>query len=427
MTTAARFTGHEGVSRLAPRASLPAVPATEPAPQPLGGASLRRPTMSGEDRARRPGISWRQVLGLRSAGVVYALVLLVIFLSVASASMGRQPYLSELNVGNLLEQSSLVGIMAIGMAILLISGSFDLSVGSLAALCALLAAFLTNEIGVGPALGLTILAGVAGGLLNGCIHHLIGINSFIVTLGTLTAFRGLGLMLSDGRTIIIDDPDKAAALEAITASHLKSPNLVLVLAILVLTVGAILLARRHPRSLSLAVIGAGVLLLGASFYGSFAPVLALSTLYWLALGAAAWFFTRFTVFGTHLYAVGGRINAARVAGIPIHIYKVIPFGIVGACAGLAGVLLAGRLGAVDPNSFTGAELTVIAAAVVGGVSILGGSGNILKVIVGTTLLFTIANGFNMLNMNAHFQLVFAGVVVIAAAGLYTITDRRRAR
>lgn len=395
----------------------------------VNGASAPRvqaelPTSGVADAPSLPRrLSWQSVFGLRAAGVVYALALLVAGLVALTYFAGRPNYLSPNNVANLLEQAAFVGILAIAMAILLISGSFDLSVGSLAAFCAVLAACLVNELGIVPAIILTLLAGVLGGSINGGIHHLIGVNPFIVTLGTLTAFRGLTLILAEGRTVMINDPARVELIERITATHVMTPNLLAVFGVVCLG-GAILgVSKRLPRTIVALAFIAACAALCASFFWSYRLNLAMPTLYWFGVALLAWFFLRFTVMGKRLYATGGNQKAAGVAGIRIAFYKVVPFCIVGAAAGLVGILFAGRLGAVDPNAFAGVELTVIASGVVGGVSIFGGAGSVIKTLVGTLLLFTLANGFNILNVNAYFQLVFAGFVTIAAAAMYVVTDR----
>lgn len=387
-------------------------------------------TSQGIPRASQEGarIKLSGYFGLRAAGVIYAWILLIVFLVIMSAYLGRPPYLSELNVSNLLEQTAFAGILALAMGVLLISGSFDLSVGSLTALCALAAAYFTNQFGVMMAVPLTILVGVIAGTLNGALCLYLNLSAFIVTLGTLSVFRGLALLLSDGRTILIHDRTQAAQLKALATTDFYPPNLILVAAIGALLFGYFIFYRYGRNMVGFgASMVAGAVLLVLSLGFSYTPRLASSTVVWFVMALLFWGLMSATIYGKRIYAVGGNDRAAQVAGVMVRFYKTLPFTLVGLAAGVAGTLFAGRLGAVDPNSFTGFELIVIASAVVGGISILGGQGHVLKSMIGALLLYTITNGFNMLNISAHFQLVFAGIVVIAAAALYVATDKRRIR
>jgi D-xylose transport system permease protein len=133
---------------------------------------------------------------------------------------------------------------------------------------------------------------------------------------------------------------------------------------------------------------------------------------------------RFTVVGRSLYAVGGNAEAARLSGIDVDRYKMGAFVVNGTVAAIVGVLYAGRFNSVDPTVLTGGELTVIAAAVLGGTSLFGGSGVIVKSVIGTLILFTLSNGFNVLNIGSNYQNVVQGTVLVAAASLYTATSGR---
>jgi D-xylose transport system permease protein len=133
---------------------------------------------------------------------------------------------------------------------------------------------------------------------------------------------------------------------------------------------------------------------------------------------------RYTVIGRNLYAVGGNAEAARLSGIDVDRYKMGAFVLNGLVAGLAGLLYAGRFNSVDPTVLTGGELTVIAAAVLGGTSLLGGSGYVAKSVAGALILFTLSNGFNVLNIGSNYQNVVQGGVLVAAAALYTATSSR---
>jgi D-xylose transport system permease protein len=147
---------------------------------------------------------------------------------------------------------------------------------------------------------------------------------------------------------------------------------------------------------------------------------------WIMLGFAvvASLVLRYTVVGRNLYAVGGNPEAARLSGINVDRYKVGAFILNGFVAAGVGVLYAGKFNSVDPTVLTGVELTVIAAAVLGGTSLFGGSGYVAKSVIGTLVLFTLSNGFNVLNIGSNYQNVVQGGVLVAAASLYTATSTR---
>lgn len=370
---------------------------------------------------------WRDAFALRNAGVIYALVLLLIVFSVITLQTGRPFYLSQRNVANLLDQASLFTILAAGMTVLLISGSFDLSVGSLTALCAVSAAEVIDERGFMVALVVALAVGIAGGLVNGLIHWKIGINPFIVTLGTLTAFRGVVLLVTDGRTSNVTSDSAMAAFERFEGGFLTTPNLWLVGAISLGIWAVWRVVRRRPATWVTAVVGlTAIVLLAVSFAADYSLRLSKPVYYMVAVVVLTWLVLRYTVVGRRLYATGGNLDAARLAGIGVARYKVVPFVLLGLLAGFVGMLFTAKLAAVAPNSFEGAELTVLAAAIVGGVALFGGAGDVRKTLVGGLLLFAIANGFNILNIGANFQLLFEGMLVVIAAAVYVVAERRKA-
>ena len=370
---------------------------------------------------------WRATFGLRSAGVFYALAVLLAALTLFSWLDGRPFYLNPINVANLLEQTALLGIIAAGMALLLISGSFDLSVGSLAALAGIVTALAVNEFGLVPGVLCGLAVGAAGGLVNGTLHWYVGLNPFVVTLGTLSAFRGLALVVSDGRTAIIEDSAQEAALRTWLAGHWQAPNAILLAGVVAIVAANIVGYFRGDRGIRNFGSAMGVVLVAVSFVIDYRLRLSYSTVFWLAITVFVWMGLSFTAYGHRLRATGADLQAARRAGVRVVYYKIVPFVIVGLFAGFSGSLITARLGAVDPNVFTAAELPVIASAVVGGVSLFGGTGSVVKAACGAFLLFTINNGLNMLNVSSNYQLLVAGTVIIASAALYVLAERRGGR
>ena len=363
---------------------------------------------------------WRRRFGLREAGVYYALLILLGVLAAIASSRGLPPYLSAENLGNIAYQASLVGIMGVAMTVVLITGAFDLSVGSVAALSAAVLVGLAGSIGFVPAAIAALCTAAAIGLINGAIVQFVGINAFIVTLGTLTAVRGLVLILTDGRSLMVANPTVLAHMLAFESTHVP-----IFWASLVIAIGIVFIGIRQHR---LATIAAGAVISGLALAGGSASAVAIPVIYLAAFTLVMWAVLRFTVIGRRLYAVGGNAEAARLSGINVHAYKLGAFLLSGIAAGFAGVLFGCRLGALNPTALQGTELTVIAAAILGGTSLFGGAGSVVKTVVGALLLFTLTNGFNILNLGANFQGLIEGVVVVAAAAIYTVGgERRRAR
>ncbi len=365
-------------------------------------------------------IDWRRIFGLREAGVYYALLLLLALLAAIAQSRGLPNYLSPQNLGNIVYQASLVGIMGVAMTVMLITGAFDLSVASVAALAAAVLVGLAPSIGFPLAAGAAIVTAIAVGIFNGAIVQFVGINAFIVTLGTLTAVRGLVLVLTDGRSLMVERPEVLQQMLAFESTRVPIFWAALVLALILIGLAA--WKRRPLIGLGGLVVGVLALLAGRDFAVA-APVV-----YLAIFTAIVWAVLRFTVIGRRIYAVGGNAEAARLSGINVHAYKLGAFVLSSAAAGFAGVLFGCRLGAINPTALQGSELTVIAAAILGGTSLLGGAGSVLKTVVGALLLFTLTNGFNVLDLGASYQGLIEGAVVIAAAGIYTVgSDRRRGR
>jgi D-xylose transport system permease protein len=362
-------------------------------------------------------IDWRKHFGLREAGVYYALLILLGILAAMAQARGLPNYLTAQNLCNIGYQSSLVGIMGVAMTVMLITGAFDLSVASVAALAAAILVGLAPQIGF-PLAALAALVTAAGvGLLNGAIVQFVGINAFIVTLGTLTAVRGLVLVLTDGRSLMVERADTLAQMLAFESTRVPIFWAVLLIAAGLCALGV--MKRRVPA------IGSGVVLAILALLAGPAFSVAAPVVYLAIFTTLVWAVLKFTVVGRNIYAVGGNAEAARLSGINVHAYKLGAFILSGLAAGFAGILFGCRLGAINPTALQGSELTVIAAAILGGTSLFGGAGSVVKTVVGALLLFTLTNGFNVLNLGASYQGLIEGVVVIAAAAIYTIGGERK--
>jgi D-xylose transport system permease protein len=369
--------------------------------------------------------NWRRLFGLRERGVYYALLLLITVLAIITTYLGQANYLSVLNLSNVVYQSSLMAIMAVAMTVVLISGNFDLSVASVAALAAAILIGNADAIGFFPAAAVALLVAMGVGLLNGVIVQYVGINAFIVTLGTMTAVRGLVLIYTGGRSLSVANPDVIAAMKSFEGGHHEAFWLVLVAGGLLLAAGAVGLLRTwsvgkplRPSSLGMTIAGAAFLLIAWASGGELS--LRNPVIYLAVFTAIVWFTLSFTMVGRRLYAVGGNSEAARLSGINVMRYKLMAFVFCSGAAGFAGILFASRLRSINPAGLQGAELTVIAAAILGGTSLFGGAGSVVKTLAGAPLLFTLTNGFNILNLGANWQGLIEGIVVVVAAAIYTV-------
>jgi ribose transport system permease protein len=304
-------------------------------------------------RARAASLVQRQ-------GALVALVLLAAF-----ATARYERFLTEENLTNVLRQNSMLGLVALGMTFVILTGGIDLSVGSLVAVAGVVAAGLAGQ-GTPVAVAAGVAVGAALGLTNGLLIAKARIQPFIMTLAMMIAARGLALVYTGEKTISVP----AAARGFVE-------------------------------------LGRGKLDLGTLSLPY--PVLIL-----LAAYALAWLVLNYTRFGRHTYALGDSEEAARLMGLNVGRVTVGVYTLSGALAGLAGVLLTSRLGTGQPVAATGWELDAIAAVVVGGTLLTGGQGGVGSTLVGMLLLALIFNIFNLEGwISPWWQLVLRGVILLA--------------
>lgn len=373
---------------------------------------------------------WRRVFGLREMGVYYALMLLIGVLAAITTYTGQSNYLSVTNLTNVIYQSSLIGIMAVAMTVILISGNFDLSVASVAALAAAVLIGNADALGFWPAAALAMVVAMGMGLLNGVIVQYVGINAFIVTLGTMTAVRGLVLIYSGGRSIAVSDPGVIATMKAFETGKINGYWLVIAVGMLLVALGVVdairsRSAKKPLRATAPGMVVGGLALLTVAVASGGEVTLRNPVIYMGIFTAIVWFVLNFTMVGRRLYAAGGNAEAARLSGINVMRYKLMAFVLCSGAAGFSGVLFASRLRSINPAGLQGAELTVIAAAILGGTSLFGGAGSVIKTLAGALLLYSLTNGFNILNLGANWQGLVEGIVVVVAAGIYTVGGKAR--
>jgi ribose transport system permease protein len=297
---------------------------------------------------------------LQRQGALVALILVAAF-----AFARYERFLTEENLTNVLRQNSMLGLVALGMTFVILTGGIDLSVGSLVAVAGVVAADLAGR-GLLVALVAGVGFGAALGLVNGLVIARARIQPFIVTLAMMIAARGLALVYTGEKTLSVPR-------EAVGFSEL----------------------------------GRGYVDLGV--FSIPYPVLILFAAY-----AVAWLVLNYTRFGRHTYALGDSEEAARLLGLNVGRVTVGVYTLSGLMAGLAGVLLASRLGTGQPVAAVGWELDAIAAVVVGGTLLTGGQGGIGSTLVGMLLLALIFNLFNLEGwISPWWQLVLRGVILLA--------------
>jgi ribose transport system permease protein len=303
---------------------------------------------------------------LANNGALVGLVVLCIALFIATPD-----FLTGRNLLNIGIQVSTVAVLAFGVTFVIVAGGIDLSVGSVAALSAMVSAWFFATAGLPGWLALVggLVAGLATGVVNGLASAYGKLPSFIATLAMLSVARGLTLVLSDGKPV--------------------------------------------PTSPQVSFLG-----------GDIGPVPVPIIVLVVAALIASFILNR-TVIGRSMYAVGGNAEAARLSGLPVKRIVVVVFGLSGLFAALAGLLLAGRLDSAQPQAASGYELDAIASVVIGGASLAGGVGRISGTFIGALVLVVIRNGLNLLNVSSFWQQVVIGLVIAIAVGFDVLRRKTR--
>ncbi len=302
----------------------------------------------------------------REISVLGALIVLIIIMSLAS------PYFLEpQNIFNVLRNMSTISIIAIGMTMVIITGGIDLSVGSVLAASAMLAARLMVQFEINP--WLALLVGLAFGsllgLVNGLIITKVQVTAFITTLGMMSVARGLTYLFASG-------------MKGTVASNMPM---------------------RDP----------GLSFLGAGYIGP-VPMPVIEAFIFVVIASV---FLANTVLGRQIYGVGSNEQAARLSGVDIDRVRLFCYTLTGLLAAYAGIMTAGLLSTAATNAGTGTELDVIAAAVIGGASLAGGEGTIYGAVIGAAIMAVIRNAFVLLGLPIYLQTVTIGVVIVLAVAL----------
>ena len=293
---------------------------------------------------------------LRDAGTLIGLLIIVVTFSFLSPVFFTVP-----NLLNILQQSSINALIALGMTLVIISGGIDLSVGPTAALSAVLGATLmVSGVPVPLAIMATLCVGAVSGIFSGTLIAYAGLQPFIVTLGGLSLFRAIALISTGGNPVF-----------GIPMSF---------------------------RSL-----------INSTVFGVPTPIVVVAV-----IALCLWTVMNKTPLGEYILAIGGNEEAARVAGVPVKRTKVTVYVISGMLASLASLILIGRLGAAEPTIGNLWELDAIAAAAIGGASLMGGKGSIFGTLIGVIILGALRNGLTLLNIQAFYQLLATGLIIIIA-------------
>jgi ribose/xylose/arabinose/galactoside ABC-type transport system permease subunit len=299
----------------------------------------------------------------RQYGIFLALVGIIIVLAICEPT-----FLTPQNLTNIMRQTSVIGIMAVGMTFVILTAGIDLSVGSILALTGVVCASLEHR--GWPVLAVaavTLGLGAVIGTLNGVVITKGKVTPFVVTLGMMSVARGLSHIYTNGQPISGFGP----AFRFIGSGEIFTiPVPIIIFALTVLAAAAVL---------------------------------------------------RQTVLGRYTYAIGGNEDAVRLSGIRVDLYKTAAYTICGLTSALGAIVLTSRLNAGESIAGMGYELDVIAAVVIGGTSLMGGRGGVWGTLIGALLIGTINNGMTLLMISSYYQLIVKGVIIVAAA----LLDRLR--
>jgi D-xylose transport system permease protein len=362
--------------------------------------------------------------------IVLALVLIGLFFQITSKGL----FLGPRNLTDLVLQTTAIGTIGLGAVLVLLIGEIDLTAGVASYTCAAITAVLSVHSGWAaiPAILAGLAAGAIIGLINGVFVAILRVPSFVVTLAGLLAYQGIVIhILFPQTSLIIQDPNLANI-----ATNYLPLGLGIglpALAVILYAIGEIATRiQRQRRGLSVpptwltwtriggvAIIVAGTVALFEAYLGvpqSAIILLGLIILFWIIL--------RFTAYGHHVYAVGGNAEAARRAGINVTAIRVSVFVLASVLAAVGGLLWASRLDTASSEVDQTLLLNAIATAVVGGVSLFGGSGSVWAVVLGSLVIGSLSNGLALLNQNPDVTYFVEGAVLLIAITLNTLARRR---
>ncbi len=328
---------------------------------------------------------WITQLLSGSVGTLLALVIVVIFFAVADVILNGEDasFMTVRNLRVVLTSTSIVAVAALGMTMIIIAGGIDLSAGTALTLSATVLAFgLKNDVPPILAVLLCLLTAVLCGLINGALISLLRIVPFIVTLGTMTVFLGIGKLVANETTIFPSAEQRSDWISNLCST--KPPDLN--------NLGMPNLPWAVWITLLLAIVVAAIL--------------------------------QFTVFGRYVFALGSNESTARLCGLNIPLVKIAVYALAGLFVGVAGMYHFGLLKMGNPVEGLGIELKIIAAVVIGGGSLHGGRGSVIGTLAGATIMGVIISGCDQLEVRNAYQDIIIGLIIIAAVLLDQVRERR---
>lgn len=292
----------------------------------------------------------------------------------AAVAVMSPSFLTVDNLLNILRQTSINAVIAVGMTFVILSAGIDLSVGSVLAFCGAVCAWLVaGDVSVWLAIPLSLLLGAGLGAVNGIVVGVGGVQPFVATLVAMTMLRGATLVFTDGRPITTGSGAAADAFWSVGGGYVLGIPVPVVVAAVVFAAGGLVLTR--------------------------------------------------TRFGRYTYAVGGNEVVARLSGIRVNVEKTAIYAVSGLLASLAGIILTARLESAQPTAGAGYELDAIAAVVVGGTSLSGGKGTLFGTLVGALIIGVLNNALNLMDVSSYYQMIAKGAVILLAV----LADSRRSQ
>jgi len=338
------------------------------------------------------------------------------------------------NLSNLFRQMAITGMLACGMVFVIIAGEIDLSIGSQLGLLGGVVAILTVNQGWGtwPAIGAVLVLGLLIGGLNGYIVTKLRVPSFIVGLGGMLAFRGIVLYIT-GSSTIAPAPDNLITI----GQGFVPPGVSVWIGGLIFLAMVALTARRRVRrgklGLQQAALWIDILKLvaiGAFIFGfvrmlNDANGIPIPVMILLGLLAVFTYVSTQTVFGRHIYAVGGNMEATRLSGVNVARVKLVVFAIMGLMCAFAGIITVARTGSGSPSAGTGGELDAISACFIGGTSMRGGSGTVYGALIGALVMASLDNGMQLMDVDNSWQMIIKGVILVLAVWVDVLSGSNR--
>jgi D-xylose transport system permease protein len=345
-----------------------------------------------------------------------------------------QAFITPNNLSNLFRQMAITGMLACGMVFIIIAGEIDLSIGSQLGLLGGVAAILTVNLGWGtwPSIGAVLLLGLLIGAFNGFVVTKMRVPSFIVGLGGMLAFRGIVLYITGSATIAPAPDDLVQLGQGFVPVALSQ----WVGAIIFLVMVGLTVRRRMRRAklglqqAALWIDIARLVIIGAVIFGFIrmlndANGIPIPVMILLALLAVFTYVSTQTVFGRHIYAVGGNMEATRLSGVNVGRVKLVVFALMGLMCAFAGIITVARTGSGSPSAGTGGELDAISACFIGGTSMRGGSGTVYGALIGALVMASLDSGMQLMDVDNSWQMIIKGVILVLAVWVDVLSGSNR--